>query len=95
MKIKTKQKIIRFVVNILNYNEYFAPIPREDIKIARVTHIYLKKETYMISDEQIKFGLNFKLIDKLMDVNAIKYTQEIAEDGKSTKVKAEIKVLLK
>ena len=95
MKIETKKKIIRFVVNILNYNEYFHPIPREDVQDIQIEQLYSKKEIKIISDDQIRFGLNFRLIDELMANNAIAYTQENVEYPEGgMKARAVIKYIL-
>jgi len=100
MKIETKKKIIKWVMNMLNYSEYMNPAPNwkvveKKIMIARAEMIYPKHEIKLISDDQIRFGLNFRLIDELMANNAIAYTQENVEYPEGgMKARAVIKYIL-
>jgi len=99
MKIETKKKIIKWVMNILNYSEYMNPAPNwkiveKKIMIVQSEHIYLKTEIKMIPDEQIKFELNIPLINELMSINAIQYTEETEEYSREIKARAELKIIL-
>jgi len=51
------------------------------IQIAKSEHIYSKNEINLISEDQIRFGLNLPLIDKLQAVGAIKYDRTVCNDG--------------
>ena len=97
MKIETKRRIIYFIKQLLNYYEKPPYIMIEERKIltARAEIIYPKREVKLISDDQIKFGLNFRLIDELMANNAITYTQEEIEYPEGgMRARAEIRFIL-
>ena len=64
------------------------------IQIAKSEHIYPKKEINLISEDQIKFGINLPLIDKLQAVGAIKYDRIVCPDG-SVLVTATINYIIK
>jgi len=99
MKIETKKKIIKWVMNMLNYSEYMNPPPdwkvvEKKIMIVRSEHIHSKQEIKMISDEQERLDLNLLLIDELMSINAIQYTEETEEYSREIKARAELKIIL-
>ena len=46
-----------------------------------VSHTYPKWEIELISEDQVRFGLCFPLMDKLNDTGAIRYEEKILRNG--------------
>ena len=97
MKLQTKLKFVHWIERLLkiDYTSMAGPLIVEktrDIQTATAWHIYPKWEMKKIDKHQIQFGLNFKLVDALMEHNAIKYRYIEVEEG--TQVVGEIKFIV-
>ena len=58
------------------------------------SHLYPKNEIKMISEDQIRFGLNLQLVDNLLKIGAIKYSPPEPDLFDKVEVSAEIKVII-